>query len=201
MKLEEYLRSQFGYKIRPLYIKDKCEICGETNSLELHHVTQFSILLKETLNNLNLKYKTIEEYDKHELQLISELMLGKQINCEYLTLCAKCHNKMEVDADNSDYYKKYWIEKGMKREEYINNIIIPYLNNIIGERLYKEDQKELINILNITDDRNRLQKSPKLFNIYFETNKIPYVIINKQIRIKNNKRKTIWIVNKLIIDK
>ena len=52
MKLEEYLRNQYSNYIRPLYIKSYCESCGANDKLELHHIKQFSEILKETLEEL-----------------------------------------------------------------------------------------------------------------------------------------------------
>ncbi|MBI6875602.1 hypothetical protein [Clostridium aciditolerans] len=71
------------------------------------------------------------------------------------------------------------------------------LESVTGERLHKEEQKELVEFIGLKDARGRLQKSVGQLNEYLKANKIQYVIISKQIKI-NNKRTTVWIVEKLI---
>ncbi|MDV3426642.1 MAG: hypothetical protein LIR50_05565 [Bacillota bacterium] len=41
MKIEQYLRNEFAKHLRPLLIKDECEICGTDKKLEVHHERQF----------------------------------------------------------------------------------------------------------------------------------------------------------------
>lgn len=97
MKLELLLRSDFNLALRPILIKTSCEHCGETNNLELHHVTQFAKLLSDTLLKLGLEYKDTEQYTPKELNMIKDSILVAQIrNCTYLTLCTKCHKEIEV---------------------------------------------------------------------------------------------------------
>lgn len=96
MTLEGYNRIKFTQNIRHLLIKDKCENCGATEKLELHHCTQFIELLYETLKELGLDYKDdISEYNDNELDKISNILLGKQLQIEYKTLCKECHCKVD----------------------------------------------------------------------------------------------------------
>jgi len=67
------------------------------------------------------------------------------------------------------------IEEDDKTDE-----LIKYLDKIIGKRLLKEDQKELIDIVNLRDSRNRQQKSIGQLNEYFKANKLKYLIISKK---------------------
>lgn len=96
MKLREYLRIEFNNIIRPIFIKNECEVCKNNNDLHLHHCTHFIYLLEQTLNELNLKELNINEYNKSELKLISNIMLGKQLKIEYKTLCSNCHNNIHI---------------------------------------------------------------------------------------------------------
>lgn len=97
MKIEQYLRGHFSNYIRPLVIKNKCEGCGATEKIELHHVTQFAETLQETLAELEIAYKEDKEmYTSKELKIIKDMMLGKQIRQKYLTLCVKCHDEIET---------------------------------------------------------------------------------------------------------
>ena len=45
-----------------------------------------------------------------------------------------------------------------------------YLNNNVGRLYLKEDKDELINMINLRDSRNRLQKQPSLLKEYLEGN-------------------------------
>ena len=70
-----------------------------------------------------------------------------------------------------------------------------YLDGLIGKSLYKEDQKELIERLNIRDDRNRLQKKISTLNGYLIDN-YNMTLISKRIR-KEGDRNTIWLINNI----
>ncbi|PIH59691.1 hypothetical protein CS562_07055 [Paenibacillus sp. LK1] len=54
-----------------------------------------------------------------------------------------------------------------------------YLDNIVGQRLYKEEQKELISKIGLRDNYNRIQKSCDSLNSYFRNNKMPYHLRDK----------------------
>lgn len=68
----------------------------------------------------------------------------------------------------------------------------------VGQRLYKEEQKELIEFVGLKDARGRLQKSIGQMNEYLKANKLPYIIISKVVK-KEGKSKRVWIIDKLII--
>ena len=53
-----------------------------------------------------------------------------------------------------------------------------YLDDLIGKWLYKDEQKELINKINLTDSRNRQQKSLKMLNQYLIDNNLSYTIVS-----------------------
>lgn len=73
------------------------------------------------------------------------------------------------------------------------------LESIVDKKLFKPEQKELIDFVGLKDKRGRIQKSIKQLNDYFEANKIPYIIISKQI-MENHKRNTIWTIEKTLIN-
>lgn len=105
-------------------------------------------------------------------------------------------------------YKKYILGKlgrSMKRLNIVDEEQIKidndkkeleeYLDSLIGNKLLKDEQTELINAIGLKDGRGRLQKSISLLNEYFETNKMGYIIIPKK---SNGKR--YWILeNKCIV--
>lgn len=61
-----------------------------------------------------------------------------------------------------------------------------YLDSMVGKRLYKEEQDELIKKINIRDGRNRLQRGCRIINEYFIENNIQYSVKDK---MKDNRRK------------
>lgn len=108
MNLREYLRADFGKNLRPLLIKDKCQICGSTENLHLHHIDRFHNLLMETLEQLQLNELNTDDYNKYELNLITDIMLAKQLRINYKTLCSKCHAKIHAIEKREDKYKEYY---------------------------------------------------------------------------------------------
>jgi superfamily II DNA or RNA helicase len=55
-----------------------------------------------------------------------------------------------------------------------------YLNGIIGKKLMKEDQKKLIELIDLKDSRGRLQKGINTLNAYLKDNKLHYLIVSKR---------------------
>lgn len=55
------LRLDFNNYIRDNYLKDKCERCGSTENLHLHHVYKFSVQLERALDIL--KYSDKENFN------------------------------------------------------------------------------------------------------------------------------------------
>ena len=92
MRLYSYLRNQFSNKIIPFVIKDKCEICGRIENLEVHHIYRFKDILNDTLEFLNLEEKDTAKYTEIELRLITNLFLGEHLRYKYQTVCNYCHH-------------------------------------------------------------------------------------------------------------
>lgn len=65
-------------------------------------------------------------------------------------------------------------------EEYMKNELDLYLDSIVGKKLLKEQQEELIEKIQLKDARGRIQKSIKLFNAYFVENEMNYMIVAKR---------------------
>ena len=196
MKLQVKLRSDYTNYIRPLFIKNKCDLCGDTEDLELHHHKQFDSMLRETLKELNLQYyDTTESYTDIQVRLIRNIMLGKQVRCKYNTLCSKCHSKVHNGEQAKEYYNIKAIEKENKHKKYINDVVIPYLETIVGKPLYKEDRKELINIIDLRDSSRHLLKSISVINSYLSEN-FNYTVTSKRIRI-NGKQIRVWVISKI----
>lgn len=108
MNLREYLRNDFSRYIRNRIIGEKCEHCGCSENLHLHHVDKFHNLLMDTLQDLNLNEVDTDDYAENELSSIKYIMLGKQIKCEYKTLCEKCHKILHYNEVKSEEYKEFY---------------------------------------------------------------------------------------------
>lgn len=214
MTIELYVRSMTNKYVRPLIIKEECEKCGEIVGLELHHIIPFSQLLEKCLNKLNYKYyKNKEEYSKDELENIINWMLGVQLKIKYMTVCKKCH----IDVHNekhkgfskvNDGYKKYReAEKEINELEKIQktkDIIIPYLDSIVGVKLFIEQQKYLCNILKdikVINSKYHIRgetiNPANLRAIINDELKLEYEISDsKQETKKENRQKRYIIINK-----
>lgn len=86
------------------------------------------------------------------------------------------------------------IEKQQKQDE-----LLVYLDSIVGKKLFKDKQKELIKLIGLKDSRGRIQKSIKQFNAYFEANKMDYIIKSKRVKVEG-KLHTVWIIGKIDYD-
>lgn len=90
-------------------------------------------------------------------------------------------------------------------EDYKTNDLVYYLNGIVGKRLLKEGQIELIENIDIKDKRGRIQKSISIFNAYFDENQFHFIIKSETDNIKKLEdgsknpyyRKVYWIIYKL----
>ena len=105
-----------------------------------------------------------------------------------------------------DYIKELFRmeEYRILEEDYKTDELIKYLDRIINQKLYKPEQKDLIENIDLKDKRGRVQKSISLFNAYFDENKLPYIIKSDTNNIKKMEdgtinpyyRKVYWIVYK-----
>jgi len=179
--------------------------------LEVHHVKLFKDILDETLLELKLDYKDTKSYSKDELSLITNIILGKHLSIDYLTLCKKCHTAIHSEnwaktcTGNQRYYEKQKLIKHMQSKNNIVNILPIYLENIIGKRLFKDKQKELYEKINAIDDRGRLLKSYNYLNAHFNENSLSFSIQPYTDNFKKsedgseniNYRKVYWIVDRI----
>jgi len=162
MKIEQYLRIILTNKFIPLVKKNKCEVCNSKKYLCVHHVKSFAEILKETLQELNLKFKDSTEYNEYELNLITNVVLGKHLGYEYLTLCKECHKSIHKELGGTYklggkfdlYIESIKLKKETQNKKEITNVIL-YLKNKINKKLTKEENQELIKIMNIKDKRDK----------------------------------------------
>lgn len=120
--------------------------------------------------------------------LMYNTLLSKQITFKHIISIA-------LDIEQEEI-------KEMKTSEIIKPLE-EVLEGLTGQKLYKEQQKELINFIGLKDARGRIQKSIGQFNAYFTENKLNYMItVPKRKSYKNEegkvqKEKTYWIIIKI----
>lgn len=94
-ELKRIIRNDFNLYIRNLVIKNTCEKCNTKENLEAHHTYPLSLMMRETLETMNVD---VENLTKDDIKVFREIMLGKQIKIKYKTLCEHCH-KLTDDHD------------------------------------------------------------------------------------------------------
>lgn len=209
MNLREYLRSEWGKYIRPLVIKKECDFCRSKENLHLHHVDKFYNLLMETLEELQMQELDTDIYSKEELNLISHVMLSKQIRSEYKTLCKDCHFKIHNNEKYKEEYKEYYYNPNgsyivlnideLKRLNIDNNIIIRYIylccyvnynNKItipINKTRHKTVKKEdLFNMLNMSKTEANRTINYLIANDLLHINKDSIIVSNLYCTKGNN---------------
>ena len=138
MKLQAYIRGKLSRKLIPLIRKDNCECCGKIETLEVHHVKLFSDILNETLHEIALEYKDTKNYSKSELKLITNVILGKHLDIEYMTLCKNCHEDLHI----IDRHNLYYIRKDIMQDSNNTQLII-CIEKFLNIKLFKNEQIEL----------------------------------------------------------
>ena len=189
MNLDMYLRGHVATKIRPLYIKSKCEHCNSTNDLHLHHVKPFVKMVDKVLNKFNLELKDSEDYTEQERYLIVSCVLSEHLNGEYLTLCPQCHHNVHERnkkrrASLSDAQKQRLKQIRLEQKEKLKQQKLDALkqqrveliDQQLNVRLSSKEFKQLAEKLNFRRD-GRMLKNP-----LNEIQDLGYKIIKKTIK-------------------
>lgn len=192
MNLDMYLRGHVANKIRPIYIKSECEHCGSIDDLHLHHVKPFVKIVDKVLHKLNLELKDSDDYTEQERYLIVSCVLSEHLNCEYLTLCPKCHHnvhklnkKKRTSLSNEQKLRLKRLrlerkEKSKKQKlEALKQQRINLLEQHLNVKLSSQEFKTLAEKLNFKRNRH-LIKNPS-----DEIKSLGYTITNTRI---DNKR-------------
>lgn len=167
-----------------------------------------AVYILETLGQneyVNLSYKN----SKFSTKIIDDIVIDNKIHkvinkcmytkiyCDDVFYKAILKDKLKNSFINSIHialdipYKS--IHK-MEKENKEDNLI-KELDRLAGVKLYKEEQKYLIELIGLIDARGRLQKSISMLNQYLYDNKLEYIIISKK---SNSKR--FWEIQKLITE-
>ncbi len=203
MNLDMYLRGHVAAKIRPLYIKSKCEHCNSTDDLHLHHVKPFVKIVDKVLNKFNLELKDSEDYTEQERYLIVSCVLSEHLNGEYLTLCPQCHYNVHEGnkkrrASLSDAQKQRLKQIRLEQKEKLkqqkldelNQQRVELIDQQLNLRLSSQEFKQLAEKLNFKRNR-KLVKNP-----IDEIQELGYTIIKKRINGYDYK-----IITKTTLDK
>lgn len=176
--LKNRCRLDFKVYLRDMLLKDRCELCGTTENLILHHENSFSKMIDETINEVGME----------NIQLFRQVMLAKQIMEKNITLCEECHKEIHKEREKEEQGKAKQLEL--------------YLKQHCGEvMLTLEDRKELIEKIHATDNRGRLLKSATALNTHLEEVGSKFRIttlskITKTIKGKKKQFKTPWKIDK-----
>ena len=176
--LKNRCRLDFKVYLRDMLLKDRCELCGTTENLILHHEKSFSKMIDETINEVGME----------NIDLFRQVMLTKQIMEKNITLCEECHKEIHKEREKEEQGEAKQLEL--------------YLKQHCGEvMLTLEDRKELIEKIHATDNRGRLLKSATALNTHLEEVGSKFRIttlskITKTIKGKKKQFKTPWKIDK-----
>ena len=199
MNLDLYLRGHVANKIRPLYIKSKCEHCNSTDDLHLHHVKPFVKMVDKVLHKLNLELKDSDDYTEQERYLIVSCVLSEHLNGEYLTLCPQCHHNVHegnkkrrasLSDEQKQRLKQLRLEQKQQKLDALNQQRKELLDQHLDVKLSNEQFKTLTEKLNFRRD-GKLVKNP-----FDEIRELGYEVNKKRIGNKRYK-----IITKTTLDK
>lgn len=211
MNIDAYIRSKTSQYLRDLIIKDKCEVCDKDSDLELHHIKAFAVIMNECFESLGYdRHEDIESYTDTQLINITNWMLGAQLQSTYSTLCQTCHTDWHSEQGGfykttnkfDEYYRKKEIEDKLKEINRCQNVIKPYLESIIGKKLYKEEQKELKEVFK-QNGLNARTTGINTINANMKDRDMPYILEigkRKSYRDENKKikkEKSHWILRRV----
>lgn len=89
-QLKNYTRKDFKRYVRKKYLKNSCEICGNTNDLTLHHIKELSQIINEIL----IEYDSLNNEIIYNTEEIRKKIINKTIEYGLQTLCNTCHKKI-----------------------------------------------------------------------------------------------------------
>lgn len=141
MKLDTYLRTVVSQNMFKYINLCKCEKCGNTINLEIHHKKlYFFEMVDKSLDDLGFPhYQDTEQYSDFELDKISVYLLGLHLKSEYSILCSDCHTSLHK-------------ENVKRRHRKIDDIdvesVLNYLHQLEGTFIYSEDRTILGRLLN-----------------------------------------------------
>lgn len=106
-------------------------------------------MLYAALNLLGYEFhEDTNAYKKEELRNIKLILIGLQITSGFTTLCDNCHDEIHSGRDASISISKIKKKKeDNKINENIQNILLPYLNEIVDQKIYTDEDKNNLKTL------------------------------------------------------
>ena len=154
-----------------------------------HTVDEYIVKFNRDTNDVMI-YDVVDK-DGNTTKEVNKLMLAKA-----LLDSVEIEDMIEIGYRNYicnalKYTKSYGMIESDKKSKELNK----YLNKLVGKKLFKEDREELINKLNIKDNRGRLQKKVTTLRGYLLDN-FNMDLISKKVKI-DGKITTVWIINNM----
>ena len=118
MDLDSFLKDHMEARIRPLYLRKKCESCDRTEGLDLYHVTPFIEIVDKVLNELQLEYKDLDQYTSYEIQSLTLGVLAEHINNDFITFCSRCYLKRHEKDESLRRGFYFWTGDAQKRKRF-----------------------------------------------------------------------------------
>lgn len=171
--------------------------------LQEHSAKEFCLEYPRKQDYANLVYVSPFNSDDDIVNLkVNEIMLfnyKQNIELYKSILNSKYHNGHKLLVQNALDLDSY----SNVEEEEKNISLEEYLDSIKGNPLYKLDQKELVEKINLRKD-GHLVKKYAIFNTYFYEEKIPYIIYSDTDTIRKlddgsknpNYQKVYWTIGK-----
>lgn len=188
-----------------LYLDEKThkQVWGKLNAID-KTLKHFELLIADK-NEFNKKFRNKLNKLPNGIHLDknNQFIFDKVTYANLLKTKIEMTN-LEKDFDSISYINKQLSWLGINHKEIIkleeiqekqtNDEIEEYVLSLLNKPLNKEQQEELINIINLRDDRNRLQKSYGTINEYLKNN---YNLHIEKSRIYIDKKQVrVWKINK-----
>lgn len=188
-----------------LYLDEKThkQVWGKLNAID-KTLKHFELLIADK-NEFNKKFRN----KLNKLPNGIHLDKNNQFIFDKVTYANLLKTKIEMTNLEKDFNSISYIDKqlnwlGINDKEIIrleeiqakqtNDKIEEYVLSLLNKPLNKEQQEELISIINLRDDRNRLQKSYGTINEYLKNN---YNLYIEKSRIYIDKKQVrVWKINK-----
>lgn len=181
-------RNRVRHNIQTLITKVDTNISCKEVIYDKDYVMKFNIN-EDCLN----KELTSEEFNRIKEQF-GTIRLKQRNTGEFYGYCSK-KDFINIDlAENGYLYKDKMIIK-KEYESFIKDEFKDYLQNLVGNRLYKKQQQELIVKIGLKDNQNRLQKKISTLNGYLIDN-YNMMLISKRVK-EQGKLVTVWIINNI----
>lgn len=94
--------------VRPIMERDefKCQHCGETKNLEVHHLKPFRVILLEASKKEELNLNDYKTFSDDEFERLRNAIVKMHKMEDGITLCEKCHKEMDKYRKKFDENEK-----------------------------------------------------------------------------------------------